>query len=649
LLDACEHISIIKKLQERRPEATRPFKLKIPEESLLQLGIYWASEIWEKDQESKHPKKEPAYRPTYDDLLIRYVKTLAWKSMDRHSRVAAVGLGCLLFTYQPHEVSSLAEDHFDSDNIRRDKRWMFEQIKRRFQGAEGLTNGNEQVVLEVPSRHQRELIQQSLSRFAPWCSCSTATTQTRATSLLETYFDKDSKKSEWERVHVIFDPACGGLPRLVREYNSAYSRGNAMRLDDPEDKLGSPKFGDGLHPPMGNGDGGPLDPGERFNPSPLTDSELSSIRHASERNQRRRKNYKSGQLRVYVDGEETITFVHNYLFESFTIPHTASCIQVFGEDDEGELLLAVFPLNYFESGDNALDQKLYVTHDSGQMIELSISAVSGQSRESVERLFQLAYIECVDQVNTGTFDSSHLASSTFPDREDSLNSINPVVNDSPPIRKEHSIQAQPVYLTGWAAVQSDLDAPHRELWAKACEVFSQRLRVYALKLANGRLSDAEDLVQETICRMLTYPRKPTEIRSPSDYLLVLMRNLWIAKRRRENRVNMESLDELLSKEEEQKQHRSAVFAVEPDVLRILENDELKAELRAMLRAIQGSLKPREKLLLALHLEDYSYKEIAYKLNEDMRVVRSDLNAVITKVRSRLKAVKKRTSTGSTNE
>lgn len=638
LLDACEHISISKKTQEKRPESAHPFKLKIPDQSLLQLCAYWASEIWERDQESKHPIKQPTYRPTYDDLLVRYVKTLAWKSMDRHSRVAAVGLGCLLFTYQPHEISSLAEDHFDSDNIRRDKKWMFEQLKSRFQETGELTNDNEQIVFEVPSRHQRELIQQSLSRFAPWCSCSTATNLTPATSLLETYFDKDSKKSEWERVHVIFDPACGGLPRLVREYNSTYSRGNVMRLDDPEDKLGSPKFGDG-HTPTGNGgDEGPPDPGERFNPSPLTDAELSSIRHASERNQRRRKNYKSGQIHVYVDGEKIAAFAHDYLFAPFTIPQTASCIQVFGEDEEGELLLAVFPLDYLEPCDNALDQKLYVTHDGGQTIELSISAVSGQSRECVERLFQLAYIESVDQVNTGTFDSVHAASSTFSDREDSLNSINPVFNANPPIGEEQSFPEQPVYLTALAAVDSDLDVPHREFWAQVCEAFSQRLKVYALRLANGRLSDAEDLMQETVCRVLMYPQNPVEVRNPSRYLLLLMRNLWITKYQKENRASMESLDELLSKETEENQHRSVVPAVEPDAFRILENAELKAALLAR----HGLLKPREKRLLSLYLEGYKPDEIAAVLGEDVRVVRSDLNALKAKVRQRLRTAKKKT-------
>jgi len=405
LLDACDRISLIRKNQLRRPDATHPTKLIIPEESLLQVGIYTASEIWEKDQESEQPRKEPKYNPTNDDKLARYVKTLAWKSMDRHSRYAAVGLGCLLYTYQPHEVSSISEELFNSDNIRRNKNWMFEQIKKRFQGTKGFTNGNEHIALEVPSSHQRALIQMSLSSFAPWCSCSDATIQTPPASLLETYFDKESEKSEWERVHVLFDPTCGGFPRLVHEYNSNYRRGSDMRLDDPDKKLGSPKFGDNFGGPSGDGgDGGPSDPEDRFNPSPLTRHELSSIKYSFERNQQRRKNYHAGRLRVYADGEEMVSFAHEHFDEPFVVPNTASCIEVFGEDAEGELLLAVFPLTYLETSDGVLDQKLSITHDRGQTIELTLSPVAGQTRESLETLVRPEYLEPPQRLGLGIFE-----------------------------------------------------------------------------------------------------------------------------------------------------------------------------------------------------------------------------------------------------
>jgi RNA polymerase sigma factor (sigma-70 family) len=172
---------------------------------------------------------------------------------------------------------------------------------------------------------------------------------------------------------------------------------------------------------------------------------------------------------------------------------------------------------------------------------------------------------------------------------------------------------------------------HRLFWAQAYQDYMQRLIAFALKLANGRNFEAEDLVQETFCRALTYAKNPEEIRSPFGYLLIILHRVWIDKWHKEGKAKTESLDEMLSNESQQKQYRSVEPAVEPDALRNLENDELRAELRAN----QGPLTPREKFLLALHLEGYTCKEIASELNEDAALVSTDLNAIRTKVRTRL--------------
>lgn len=169
--------------------------------------------------------------------------------------------------------------------------------------------------------------------------------------------------------------------------------------------------------------------------------------------------------------------------------------------------------------------------------------------------------------------------------------------------------------------------PYDLYWTKVCEDFMQRLIAYALRLVNGRTYDADDLVQETICRALLYSKNPEEIKNPLGYLLRMMRNIWIKKWHKENTAHMESL-ETLQQTKALKNHPT----VAPEVFRLLENEELAEALKILLRA----LTTRERRLLKLYLQGYSCKEMAQRLDEDVRLTRSDLNAVKTKVRLRIK-------------
>lgn len=171
----------------------------------------------------------------------------------------------------------------------------------------------------------------------------------------------------------------------------------------------------------------------------------------------------------------------------------------------------------------------------------------------------------------------------------------------------------------------------RNFWEECYESFKKPLLACALKLVNGRTCDADDLVQETIYRAIRYSTNPEGINNPLGYLLRIMRNSWFTKLRKERSTTMVSLDELLSQEDEERRTKIVEPAVDPVAQRILEHEELKAQFSAM----RGPLKEREDLLLGLYLEGYNCEEIAERLGEDVRLIRSDLNAVRTKVRTRI--------------
>ncbi|HKO61589.1 MAG TPA: RNA polymerase sigma factor [Pyrinomonadaceae bacterium] len=168
---------------------------------------------------------------------------------------------------------------------------------------------------------------------------------------------------------------------------------------------------------------------------------------------------------------------------------------------------------------------------------------------------------------------------------------------------------------------------NRLFWEQACEKYKQRLASYARRLVNGNVADADDLVQETMVRVLVSSGNPAGIETPIAYLYTVMRNAWITKWRKEHPDIMDSLDDLVTRRALKNQP-----AVEPDVLLVLENQEYQQDLKVR----KGPLNDRESRILELYLDGYKCNEIAEVLDEDKRIISVELNAVRTKVRYRLK-------------
>lgn len=151
----------------------------------------------------------------------------------------------------------------------------------------------------------------------------------------------------------------------------------------------------------------------------------------------------------------------------------------------------------------------------------------------------------------------------------------------------------------------DHDDDHHAYLRKAYGEHKKSLNDRARRLSNGRFHDAEDLVQETFYRALIYPMNPEEIRNPRGYLLRVMRNTWISKWKRERTARTESLDAILD-------NPALHPTVEPDVLRIAENNELLEQLSEL----RGALTHEEKSLLDARLGGQTLEEIAATLNVD---------------------------------
>jgi hypothetical protein len=239
-LEACERIALLRRMQDRR---AGHYKFRLPEICLPQYCLYLVSNIRECEQECPRPclGKEPRYRPTADDYLVRYIKFLVWQTMDRNACHVAVALGCFLHGYRPGDIASLAPEIFSQHNIRRVKRRLALQTHARFQHANIVIGEHHMLHTRSPTEHERRLVEHALAMFTPW-GCSHVVAPPPHVSILETHFNGASPRSDWERIHVLIDQECAGLPRLIREYNDHFPMGSDACLEDPDHTLEVPCF-----------------------------------------------------------------------------------------------------------------------------------------------------------------------------------------------------------------------------------------------------------------------------------------------------------------------------------------------------------------------------------------------------------------------
>ena len=237
-LAACERLTLLRRLQDRR---TGRYRLSLPEACLPQYGVYLASDARERAQERPSPGQDIQYRPTTDDWLVRYLKYLVWWTMDRNACHVAVALGCFLYGYQPGDIASLAPEVFNAYNIRRVKGRLAHQLQARFPSAHLVIGEHDTLRTRPPTAHDRQLVHHALALFTPWGSPHVPPHASHM-SILETHFCWASARSDWERIRVLIDPACSGLPRLIREFNESFPWGSVARLEDPNHKLAIPRF-----------------------------------------------------------------------------------------------------------------------------------------------------------------------------------------------------------------------------------------------------------------------------------------------------------------------------------------------------------------------------------------------------------------------
>jgi hypothetical protein len=88
------------------------------------------------------------------------------------------------------------------------------------------------------------------------------------------------------------------------------------------------------------------------------------------------------------------------------VPLSASYIEIFGDDSEGDLLLGVFLLPKPAAGEEDQPQYLSVTLEGGQTIAIEVTLVNETDSRVPEYVIQITYAEAASVVTWNAKDSA---------------------------------------------------------------------------------------------------------------------------------------------------------------------------------------------------------------------------------------------------
>lgn len=146
--------------------------------------------------------------------------------------------------------------------------------------------------------------------------------------------------------------------------------------------------------------------------------------------------------------------------------------------------------------------------------------------------------------------------------------------------------------------------------------YAQDVYRYAYRLA-GSAPDAEDLTQETFLAAVKNLSQLANPDAAKSWLFTILRNQFLAKRRRASGINVQSLGDAATE---------LVAAPEP-------SDEIDGEL--VQKALMAIPDDHRVILLMFYFEEASYKEISQQLGIPMGTVMSRLSRAKEALRKRL--------------
>ncbi len=160
------------------------------------------------------------------------------------------------------------------------------------------------------------------------------------------------------------------------------------------------------------------------------------------------------------------------------------------------------------------------------------------------------------------------------------------------------------------------------------------------QLTKGNTVDAEETVSEAFARVMRYAVRPEVIENPLSYLWTVVKRVWSTQKVSEDKAMLESLDSMSADAID----RIAAVSVEPEVLKMLDQDENRNQLKLKL----GPLSLQERQLVDSYLKGYSWNEVADELGVDAKQIQFRWYRFTARQRYRDNKLRSRTQVSATN-
>ena len=280
-------------------------------------------------------------------MIIRYIKHLVQITTALSSFYVNVGLTRILHNYSTSEAQSIYERltsrYLGPDEYRRGKSTLIDKIAERFGSFLKLARADHGELRFERSDQQQEFTQiaaECLKALTPWSTrarCAQFMTTNGAGMKLKLPYEDakaDQNEIELRCCHILIEPAC--YSQLMED----------LAFDQPDTKLALPRF---FMPEKqeNNGDNNAQPP---FPPE-LSKEEIDQIQRRLAMTDARRRNINPRMVKISIDGVEQthVNLARQSQFQ-IALEAGASLIEVRGEDEHGELLLATHVISYANDG-----------------------------------------------------------------------------------------------------------------------------------------------------------------------------------------------------------------------------------------------------------------------------------------------------------